>query len=128
MNFIPKITVSIEVQPMDIKTVSYNLPTNIIDDILQPIDFPKRGADAFEEHICTSRLQIKRTVRARQEICNEISETITTALLNLIGSKDTLMGYPIETHTRGNLPDDIIVFRHVNGKINVANMKTGKVV
>lgn len=96
MKFKPIVKVSVEIFPGDIKSSWLELGQSIIDESFELMDLPSPNADAFtRELICTNSAKIARTIKSRKEIAQDLSKLITEGLLNIMGSKDTRMGYKI---------------------------------
>ena len=58
-------------------------------------DYPSKDASGIEKCLCTNTQEIRKTMRNREVLANEISLQLTSKILDHLGNLDTLMGYPI---------------------------------
>lgn len=73
--------------------VSMNLEECIIRDAFIPLDFPDSNAPLFARMCCTDSATIAKTVIARDLAIEIITKAVTKALVDILYSKDTKMGY-----------------------------------
>lgn len=93
MEFKPKITVDIEITPYQHKVIRKELADSIVYNTFGKLDFPSSSAGVFEKMLCTDSITIARVMKSRKDIAKMLSSMLTEALLDLMGAKDTEMGY-----------------------------------
>lgn len=59
----------------------------------EPLDFPEKDADLATRMICTRPDVISLTVDARHRLAEEVSRTLTRAIVDMLSSGDTENGY-----------------------------------
>ena len=82
--------------------IAMPLSEDLIYEALEPVDLPDKHAPIYEQMLCTSELKIKYVMVERQRAAKVISEALTNAILDIMGSKDTKMGYKILDAKKGN--------------------------
>ena len=91
--FKPRVYVSVEITPGERRCKAIELDEQIMYDTLEPLDYPSPDADGFARMTCSSTVTIKRVMQSRERVAKMISTAITNALLDMMGEKDTEMGY-----------------------------------
>lgn len=95
----PTVTVVLRMGPWDIGravVLAVDIPT--ARQVMAPIDFASSDADAMTAALfCTPRANEK--LASRKEVADVISREVARALVDMMGLKDTEMGYPIERKT-----------------------------
>jgi hypothetical protein len=87
------ITVIFRRHPFD-TGIAVTVPVDAYRARLAPIDFPSVDADALDRMLCTPGAD--RKLRDRRELVAALSHEVAKALADMLGAKDTEMGYPKE--------------------------------
>jgi len=70
------------------------LSESLLRDIIVPLDLPSRGADPLTAELCCSgKVQIQKVMVSRDRQTAVLSEALTRALVDIMASGDTVMGY-----------------------------------
>lgn len=89
----PHIKVTLELGQGRSIEVNRELSEDIFHNSIHPLDLPSPDA-GISKILCTDTITIRRVMRNRKDIAKFLSSDLTRELLNLMGARDTVMGYP----------------------------------
>ena len=71
------------------------LSEELLYEALEKLDLPDVRAPAYAQMLCTSTFKIQHVMAEREHMAKVLSEALTNALLGILNSADTRMGYDI---------------------------------
>ena len=75
------------------RVVELPLSDNLVYEALERLDLPDPKAPVYAQMMCTSDFKIQTVMVERERRAKILSEALTKALLEAMGSEDTIMGY-----------------------------------
>ncbi len=84
---------SVEIAPGQHRCQTIQLDEPILYNAIEPLDLPSPTAYGISKMLCSSESTIKRVMQSRKWLAGSISTAITKALLKILSTEDTEMGY-----------------------------------